>query len=297
MSPLDLCLLLCLSAIWGSSFMFMRYLAPIIGPVATADARLFIAGLALTALLALAGFALKWKERWKRYLVIGILNSGLPFLLYSFAALTLPSSVEVVINALSPSFGAVFAAIWLGERLGPRKIAGMALGVAGVAMVSGLGGASVGAASLCAVLACVAATASYGLAGTYLKLRAKDIEPRAIAAGSQLLAGIVLMPALAISPPALLPTGATVLIVVVFALFCSALAYLIYYRLIASVGPTKALTVTFLMPAFGFVWGGLLLKETISPRMLAGTLVILLGTLLVVAGKKSPAAVAGGLKG
>ncbi|HET7838383.1 MAG TPA: EamA family transporter, partial [Rectinemataceae bacterium] len=83
MSPLDLVLLLCLSAIWGSSFMFMRYLAPIIGPVATADARLVIAGVALTALFALLGFALKWRERWRRYLVIGVLNSGLPFLLFS----------------------------------------------------------------------------------------------------------------------------------------------------------------------------------------------------------------------
>ncbi len=111
MAIIDILLLVLLSAIWGSSFMFMRYLAPIIGPVATADARVLIAGLFLVALFALMRFDLKWRGRWKRYLVIGLLNSGLPFLLYSYASLTLPSSVEVVVNALAPGFGAIFGAI------------------------------------------------------------------------------------------------------------------------------------------------------------------------------------------
>lgn len=282
MACIDVFLLVLLSAIWGSSFMFMRYLAPLIGPVATADARVLIAGLFLVALFAILRFDLRWRERWKRYLVIGIVNSGLPFLLYSYASLTLPSSVEVVINALAPGFGALFGAIWLGERLSVRKVLGLLIGLAGVAVVSGIGGGGAGKASILAMLACVGATVCYGLAGVYVKLRAKDIEPKAVAAASQLMAGIAIMPALIFYPPKAAISPATAIVVVVFAILCSAVAYLIYYRLLSTVGPSKALTVTFLMPVFGFLWGGLLLGEGISLRMLIGALVILGGTLLVV---------------
>lgn len=282
MAGIDVFLLVLLSAIWGSSFMFMRYLAPLIGPVATADARVLIAGLFLVALFAILRFDLRWRERWKRYLVIGIVNSGLPFLLYSYASLTLPSSVEVVINALAPGFGALFGAVWLGERLSARKILGLLIGLAGVAVVSGIGGGGAGKASILAMLACVGATVCYGLAGVYVKLKAKDIEPKAVAAASQLMAGIAIMPALIFYPPKAAISPVTAIVVVVFAILCSAVAYLIYYRLLSTVGPSKALTVTFLMPVFGFLWGGLLLGEGISLRMLIGALVILGGTLLVV---------------
>lgn len=286
MSLVDILLLLSLSAIWGSSFMFMRYLAPLIGPVTTADARLFIAGLFLVLLFAIMRFDFKWRERWKRYLFIGLLNSGLPFLLYSYASLSLPSSVEVVLNALAPSFGAIFGAIWLGETLSLRKIGGLLLGLLGVVILSGFGSAGFQAATLPAILACILATVCYGLSGVYLKLRAKDIEPKAIAAGSQLFAGSLIMPAILLAPPRLPVAGTTVAIVIVFALLCSALAYLIYYRLIADVGPTKALTVTFLMPVFGFVWGALFLGERISLRMLGGAALILCGTLFVATARK-----------
>ena len=288
MPALDAALLLALSAIWGASFMFMRYLAPVLGPVLTADARLLVAGAALLAYFAATGFKLRWRERWRRYLLIGMLNSGLPFLLYSWASLSLASSVEVVINALSPSFGALFAAIWLQERIGARKVAGMALGLLGVALVGGLLGGGRAAATLPAVLACVVATACYGLAGVYIRKRARDIEPRAMAAGSQLLAGLAITPALALAPPRLPIPGSAVAVMLLFALLCSAVAYLIYYRLIADVGPTKALTVTFLMPAFGFLWGAIFLGELISLSMLLGAALILAGTFLVSASGPAP---------
>jgi drug/metabolite transporter (DMT)-like permease len=289
MSLIDVLALLALSAIWGASFMFMRYLAPILGPIATADARLLVAGLALITLFAILRFDLRWRERWKRYLVIGLLNSGLPFLLYSYAALSLPASVEVVLNALSPSFAAIFSAVWLGERMTVKKIAGIALGFAGVVAVSGLAEKGGGGAPVLAVLACVAATACYGLAGVYLKLRAKDIEPKAIAAASQLLAGLVLAPAAVAAHPREAVGASAIAVAVVFALLCSAVAYLIYYRLIASVGPIKAMTVTFLMPVFGFAWGALFLGEAITAPMLAGAALILCGTWLIASGGRKAA--------
>ena len=275
-------LLLTLSAIWGGSFIFMRYLAPLIGPVATADARMLLAGLALMAFFLAIRFKPEWRRNWRHYLIMGVLNSAVPFLLFSAAALYLPASMESILNATAPMFGAVFSALWLGEALTARKFTGLLLGISGVAVMSSLSPLPASRTTVLAVLACLAAPMCYGLAGVYMKKRAMGVKPMAIAGGSQLLGGLALLPFLAVSPPRTgaltLPVGLTAL---AFALLCSAVAYLIYYRLIADVGPTKALTVTFLIPVFGLLWGFLFLGETISWSMLVGAAVVLAGTYLV----------------
>jgi drug/metabolite transporter (DMT)-like permease len=280
----DMVRLAVLSAVWGSSFIFIRYLAPIIGPVATADARMFLAGLALVIFFLITGFKADWRKNWRHFLVVGILNSALPFLLYSMAALVLPGAVEAIFNSLSPMFGAIFAAIWLGERFTLRRAAGLIIGVGGVVIMSSLGGFRHDAVGILALAACVLAPLCYGLAGVYIKRKAPGVKPMAFSGGSQLVGGLVLMPFLPIAPPSIaLVDARVVLLVVAFALLCSAIAYIIYYRLIADIGPTKALTVTFLIPVFAMLWGFLFLKEAVSVSMILGALVILGGTLLVVA--------------
>jgi len=281
MSALQAILLLSLSAIWGSSFMFMRYLAPLVGPFLTADMRMLIAGLFLLALFAVTGFRLDWKRNWKRFVVIGLVNSGLPFLLFSFAALYVPASVESVLNALSPLFGAVFSAIWLGESLTARKVVGLVVGASGVVAIASFGSLPSSPLLPYAIAACVLATACYGLGGVYIKKRAADLAPRAMAAGSQFSAGLIVLPLAAAFRPAAMPGPSTIAALVVFALLCSAIAYLIYYKLMAELGPTKALTVTFLIPVFGMLWGWILLGERISAAMLGGSAMVLVGTGLV----------------
>jgi len=261
--------------------MFMRYLSPIVGPLLTADMRMLIAGLFLAILFAATGFRLDWKRNWKRFATIGLVNSGLPFLLFCFAALYVPASVESVLNALSPLFGAVFSAIWLGERLTVQKIAGLIIGAAGVASITSFGSLPVSPLLPAAILACVLATACYGLGGVYIKKRGADLAPKAMAGGSQLAAGLIVLPLAAAFPPAAIPPPLPLLALVVFALLCSAVAYLIYYKLIAELGPTKALTVTFLIPVFGMLWGWLLLGEKISLAMVGGGVLVLAGTGLV----------------
>jgi drug/metabolite transporter (DMT)-like permease len=180
--------------------------------------------------------------------------------------------------------GAIFAALWLGEPLSVRKVAGLALGLAGIVMASSLGGIITSVTAVAAILGCIFAPACYGLAGAYIKKKASGVKPMAVAGGSQLFGGIVLLPFLLVSPP--LPSvmnGTIVAIALVFAVLCSGVAYLIYYRLIADVGPTKALTVTFLIPVFAMLWGTLFLHETVTASMVAGAVVILLGTFLVAA--------------
>ena len=287
MATVDVLLLLALSAIWGSSFIFIRYLAPIIGPLATADARMLFAGVALVLFFLLTRFKPEWRKNGRHFLVIGLLNSAIPFVLYSVAALALPAAMEAIFNSMSPMFGAIFAALWMDEKLTPRKIAGLLLGLTGVVVMSSLGGLSLDAKTVLAVAACVLAPMCYGLAGVYIRTRASHVRPMAVAGGSQLLGGFALLPFVAIAPPPLAAIDARVaLIVVAFALLCSAVAYIMYYKLIADIGPTKALTVTFLIPVFAMAWGLLFLNETITWSMILGAVIILVGTFLVAARPK-----------
>ncbi len=281
MSPASIVLLLALSAIWGSSFIFMRHLAPILGPVMTADMRVLIAGVALAIFFAAIRFKPEWRKNWKHFLVLGMVNSGIPFLLYSFAALYLPGSLEAILNSTAPLFGAIFSAIWLAERLTLRKAAGLVLGIAGVILVSSMDSFERTPMGFLAVAACLLAPACYALAGIYVKRRASAVKPMAIAGGSQLAAGLVLLPLVFVFPPSQPVTLEVGALTAAFALFCSAVAYLIYYRLISDIGPTRALTVTFLIPVFAMAWGALFLGETITVARIAGAAVILAGTALI----------------
>lgn len=290
MRTADLIRLTALAAIWGGSFVFMRVAAPALGPFTTAGARVLLAGLLLLAYFRLARFDAQWRRNWRHYALVGVVNSAVPFSLYSYAALHIPASYSVILNATAPLFGAVFAAVWLQERLTARKLAGLALGTAGVALVArgkGGAGAEVDASFALAVAACLGAALCYALSGVYLKRRAAGVPPMAMAGASQLMAGLALLPLALARPPAGWPSPAVIGSVVALAVLCSAVAYLLYFRLMADVGPARALTVTFLMPVFGMAWGALFLGEAITPGMLAGCALVVGGTFLVL---RAPAA-------
>lgn len=276
-------LLTLLSAIWGGSFIFMRVLAPIFGATGTACLRLTIAALFLIIYFKLIHYKMHLRRDWKILCIIGILNSAIPFTLYSYAALHIPASLSVIINSTSPMFGMLFAALILKERMNTRKVAGLILGIIGVTLISGSKSPQ---ASYLAMAACVLAAFCYGLSGAIIKKYAKHVEPKAMAGGSQLFAGISLLPFLLTSTPSEPITMTIAITVITFAILCSAVAYLIYYYLMKEIGPTKTLTVTFLMPVFGILWGFLLLKESLYPQMLLGMSVILLGTYLVTTVRK-----------
>ncbi len=283
----DYVLLITLSAIWGSSFIFMRVLAPALGPVVTADMRLLIAGLVLTLYLRLRNQRLDLLKNLKRYIIIGLLNSGIPFLLFSFAALYLPSSISVIINSLTPLFGVLFSILWLDERITAKKISGIALGIIGVIIIRGSGNLELTPMTTIAMAACVLATMLYGLASTYVKLHAKDIAPAAMATGSQLVAGILLLPLIYFFPTRTELTVTIALTTIAFALFCSAVAYVIFYRLLKNLGTAKALSVTFLIPVFGFIWGYIFLQEEITVIMVIGSLFVLSGIYFVTGKERS----------
>ena len=138
MGASDIFRLLLLAAIWGGSFVFLRVVAPAFGPIVTADLRVLIAWGALTIYLRHVDIDVNWRRFWQQYLVIGTFNAALPFFLFAFAALHIPASYSAILNATSPVFGALFAAIWLGEKFTALKSLGFLLGIAGVGLVTGV---------------------------------------------------------------------------------------------------------------------------------------------------------------
>ncbi|MBI3884117.1 MAG: DMT family transporter [Opitutae bacterium] len=268
----------------------MRVVAPVLGPVWTSGLRLFLGGGALLLYFQIIGFNANWRAHFRHYAVIGVLNSGVPFLLYAYAALHLPASLSAIFNSTAPLFGAVFGAVWLGDRLTGARLGGMALGIVGVAVASWRPGVALAPGSGPATIACLGATCCYGLAGTYLKKFARHVPPLGMAGCSQMLAGVLVLLLTPLSAPrsALTPEVAACLLAL--ALLCSAVAYVLYFRLIADVGPAKALTVTFLIPVFGILWAVLFLGERITVPMLVGCALIVLGTFVVVRPKPAPAA-------
>lgn len=296
MKVADTALLLVLAAIWGSSFIFMRHLSPLLGPLVLTATRTLAAGSILAGAFALARVRLDWKRNWRRYLLLGALNTAAPWLLFAWAALHQGGAVSSVINALTPLWGAVFAALLLGEAIGARKLAGIGLGVAGVALIGFAGtGTAAGSAGLLPVLACALATLLYGFFGAWTKRFAADLSPRALTAGSLLAGGVLLLPfALADSGKAVGAPPLAWLLALAFSLLCSALAYLIYYRLLARAGVAFALSVTLLIPVFALLWGFLFLREGIAPADLAGAALVLAGTGLIAGKARAKASLAAG---
>lgn len=285
----DVARLLVLAMLWSASFVFFRVLVGPLGTVPTATVRVLVAGVALVAWLALSGRGVDLRRHWRAYLFVGVVNSALPFVLFASAAHTLPASVMAILNAATPLFASLLAARWLGEPLGTRRLAGIAAGVAGVALVTGGGALDGSLRSLLAVAACLAATLCYAISGVWLKARGSALAPYAVAGWSQLLAGLVLLPAAVALPPPGPVTPVVVANALALALLCSAVAFLLYFRLIRDIGPTRAMTVTFLIPAFGIAWGVLLLGERVTPVMLGGLLLILAGTGAVLRGPAAKA--------
>lgn len=281
MTRVDVLRLIVLGAIWGSSFMFMRLLAPVLGALWTADVRVAIAGVALCGYFVIMRLDCGWRRFWKQYLIVGIINTSIPFVLFSYAALHIPAAYSAIVNATTPLFGAIFAAIWLRERLTPLKLLGIALGVAGVAIGTGAGGEPLTPEVMLSVLACAGAAICYGLGGVYLKKAVQGANSRILAGTSQILSGLVLLPLALAFPMRATPTPSIWVIAVVFSLVCSAVAYILYYGLMERIGPTRTLTVTFLVPVFAMLWGILLLGEPIRPHMLIGAAIVIGSTMLV----------------
>ena len=283
MRPGDLVRLLLLAAIWGGSFLLMRIVAPAIGPIIAAEARVSIAAIALSVWLAVQGTRMEWEKNWLALVIVGVTNSAIPFAAFAYAALTLPAGYSAILNATAPLFSALLAAVWLSDRLTLRKLAGLGFGIAGVALLVRLGPLGFSAPVARALGAALCGAFSYAVASTYVKTLAHPVPSPVMATGSQWTAAAVLLPLTPFVPLAAPPSPLLLAGIVTLGVVCTALGYLLYFRLIRDVGPIKALTVTFLIPMFALAWGRIALGEAVTARMLAGAALVIVATWLVLA--------------
>jgi drug/metabolite transporter (DMT)-like permease len=237
----------------------------------------------LLAWFRFTGFDPQWRRHLRFYIAIGIVNSALPFTLYGFAGMHMPASVMSILNATSPMFGLLLGAAFAGERITARKVAGLVIGALGVALVARPAGES-SPMFLWAVAACLCASFAYGMTGVLIKKWGADAPSRGIAVGAQLVAAVALVPLLPFMPPLAAPSALVLANLAALGVLASGIALLLYFRLMADIGATRALTVTFLVPVFGLLWGTLLLGESLTGAAIAGAALVLLGTLLVTRG-------------
>ncbi len=286
--------LVLLAALWGASFLFMRLGAIEFGPVALSALRVAGATLFLLPLLAARKQIGVLRAHWKPIAVVGVMNSALPFALFSLAALAINAGLSSILNATAPLWGALVAWLWLGDRPTRDRLLGLAIGFTGVAGLAwdkaSLKPGDHGVSAAVAIGACLLATLFYGFAANYTRRNLTGVAPLAVATGSQAFAALALaLPALWLWPTKL-PGSAAWISLAGLAILCTGVAYILYFRLIARLGAARAITVTFLIPLFGVLWGALFLGEALTPSMLAGGLVILAGTALASGVVRLPAA-------
>jgi drug/metabolite transporter (DMT)-like permease len=276
----DLAALILLGVLWGASFLFIRVAVPVFGPFALVELRVAIAVVALLVYGVAIGRLPKARAHWRRFLILGLVNSAIPFSLIAFAEIELTASLAAILNSTTVLFTAVVATIWTGEALTPGKATGVVLGVAGVAALVGWDPIAVTGAVLLSVVAMLLASLFYALGATYAKRAFADLPPLTMAVGQQTGAAVLLLVPASVSLPERELSVAAGLSVLGLAVPSTAVAYILYFRLIESVGPTSTVTVTFLVPVFGLLFGVLLLDEPFGLGTLAGLGIVLLSVAL-----------------
>ena len=280
MKPIYYGALLLLGAIWGASFLFIGVAVQEFGPITLMFLRVLAAGLILLAAAYLTQRkkplreTFQLRQNWRKFLVVGLLNSALPFTLIAFSELKISVSLAAILNSTTPLFAALVAAAWGSEKLTKRKVWGIMFGILGVSVLMGKGLLIVNQETIIAVLASLLAAGFYGSATVYA---AKHISglPAVFASTAQLLgAAVILAVPAVITAPQVRPSMTAVAALLALILLSTALAYLLYFFLLKNVGPTRTASVTFLVPVFGSLWAILFLDDPFNAGMLIGMIII-----------------------
>ncbi|MDR7125687.1 DMT family transporter [Pseudotabrizicola sp. 4114] len=287
MSTRDWGLLLVLSFLWGGAFFFAAVAVKELPPLTVVLARCGLAAMALAVVLRLGG------ERWPfrgaaiaPFLIMGLLNNLVPFSLLFWAQIMIPSGLASILNATTPVFAIVAAHfLLLDEKMALNRAAGIGFGFLGVVVLLGAGQVDGKGFALVGMLACLGAALSYGLAGTYgRRFRSMGVSPAQVALGQLVATTLMMIPLAAVvdRPWTLaVPGGAVVLAVLALAFASTALAYVIFFRLLASAGAVNTALVTLLIPASAILLGVLFLGETLAARHYAGLALICAGLLAI----------------
>lgn len=285
----DLARLVSLAAMWGGSYLFMRYAVPHFGAVLMIELRVFIAGIALAVFVYGTGGRIGWRRHWRAYLFVGAIGLALPFVLIGQALESIDASTGAILNALAPLWASIVAAIWIRDPITPAKASGIALCLLGTGVLVGWTPAPMSRAQLLGTAMLVAATIIYGYTIVFTKVYLKEAIPMSTSAATLLLAGIALLPFTPVDRDVSAIPAMAWLAVAGLALVSTTIAFIFYYRLIHDVGPVKAITTTLLVPVFGMLWGVLFLGEPLDAGRIAGCAIILAGCSLVLGLLRWPA--------
>lgn len=273
--------LLGLAGIWSLQYILLRLAVPVFGAAPVADARALFGALIVVPLAILLRQRIALREHWKDYLVVCLPNNVLPFACFSWAATVLPAGYLAIIGATTPLWADLFAHRALGEPLGPRRMAGLVLGIAGVALIVNLGPIALDAGSLAAAAVALLGAASWGLGGVVIKQRSARIPAISMAAGMIVCAALLMSPLLAFAPPPTQWTLEASLAVVALGTLCSGLAYLAFFTLVRDIGPARALSVGLMVPVLAVIGGWLLLDEAVTTPVIGGVVLVLLALAMV----------------
>ena len=277
----DTLLLIILAAIWGSSFMFMRATAESFGPVALITVRVGVASLFLGLFLFNKARRKEFLQNWFHLAWIGIINSALPFVLFAYASLSLSGGNVSILNAMTPVLTALIAHFWLKDKMTQWQFLGLGVCILGLIILV-WDKIDPGSGSLLAVIAGVTAPLLYGFASNGTKKYLSGVTPLTATAGSLFFATLFMLLLLPFFMPDFTKiTHQEWLYAIILGLLCTAIAYLIFFKLIHDIGPSRAVSVTFLIPVFAFLWGYLVLDEVVNSKMWLATAIILAGMSLV----------------
>ncbi len=260
-----------LGAIWGGSFLLMRVAAPEIGPFALVEIRLVFGALVLAPFVYRARKRLA--GRWPVLIVIGIINSAVPFTLFAWATKIAPAGISAIANSMTALFAVVFAGLMFGERMGIRRGVGLIMGIIGVGVMVGMpmAGVPVGWAALAATMA----AACYGLSNNLVRRYLAGLPPTALGGATLSCATVVVLPLAIWQWPEQSLSATAWASAITLGVLCTGIAYAFLFRLIETIGPSRTATVTYLVPLFGVAWARLVLGEAITPgMMIAGALIL-----------------------
>ena len=282
MKKSDIVALVSLGAIWGASFLFMRMGAAQFGSMALAGMRAIGAAVCSIPLLLSRERLAELRANWRSIALIGLANSALPFVLFSYAAQSLPAGLSAIFDAVAPLLVAASGWLWLSERLNATQASGLVIGLTGVVWLIGgsMGFGHGGAAVSWAMAACVGANVCYTFGAHYSHRKVQRVSPLSVAIGSQIAAAVMLLPFTLWLWPARSPSLQAWVAMLGLAAVCTSLAYVLFYRLLARIGSTRSMAVLYLIPVFGVLWGAMFLGEKLTLVMAGGSVVILLGVAL-----------------
>lgn len=283
MTPLEWALLVALSILWGASFLFVAVQVTELSAVSIVTLRVTMAGLLLYATLLLMGLrvprdALSWRD----FAIMGFLNNVLPFTLIAYGQSHIPSGLASILNATAPLFTVVVAhLVTADERMTPARIAGIVTGFAGVVVMIGPSALGNIGGELLPELACLMAALGYAASAVFARrFSRRGIPPMAIATGQMTAASLVMLPFwLVIEQPwtMAMPSPPVIASVLALAVLSTVVAYVIYYRILATAGSVNLMLVTFLIPVTGILLGALVLGERLALRHFLGMAAIGIG--------------------